>query len=285
MRIDGKIIAQELCAEIKHAVAALSKPPRLTILIPQETFVIRKFVDIKKAFALEAGIECTEVVLNPLQNESDLIHEIMHAGQAADGVIVQLPLPPRMNLETILSIIPASLDIDVMGATAYAEFMNGRLPLMPPVAGAVAEILERTGHRVAGRNVVIVGEGRLVGAPVAAWATRMGGHVTVVTQRRGSLLEALRDADIVISGTGVPGIITPEMIHPGMVLIDAGTSESAGKLVGDIDPRCEAEAAVFTPTPGGVGPITVAMVFKNLLKLLRLRSGEPVEQIEQESLS
>jgi methylenetetrahydrofolate dehydrogenase (NADP+)/methenyltetrahydrofolate cyclohydrolase len=140
---------------------------------------------------------------------------------------------------------------------------------LPPVAGAIVEIFVRNGVSASGKKAVVVGAGKLVGTPAAQLLRDLGAHVTVVTHTRGSL-EELKDADIVVLGAGEPGLVKPEMLKQGVVLIDAGTSESSGKLAGDADPACAHVASVFTPVPGGVGPIAVAMIFKNLLTLARM---------------
>ncbi len=142
--------------------------------------------------------------------------------------------------------------------------------VLPPVAGAVAEVLMRQGVDVAGKKVVVVGAGRLVGKPVAEMLKEMGGEVAVITTTSGSL-EELKTADVVVLGAGNPGFIKPEMLKQGVVLIDAGTSEAGGKLMGDADPACAEVASIFTPVPGGIGPIAVAMIFKNLLALAPTR--------------
>jgi methylenetetrahydrofolate dehydrogenase (NADP+)/methenyltetrahydrofolate cyclohydrolase len=171
-----------------------------------------------------------------------------------DGVIVQLPID---NADALLAKIPAEKDVDALGPA----------PKVPaPVAGAVKEVLERSHVEVKSKKAVVVGAGRLVGEPCARMLGDMGAIVSVVTLEQGSLDE-LKEADIIVSGAGSPGLIKPEMLKPGVALIDAGMSELGGKLVGDADPACAEVASVFTPTPGGIGPIAVAMVYKNLFAL------------------
>jgi methylenetetrahydrofolate dehydrogenase (NADP+)/methenyltetrahydrofolate cyclohydrolase len=137
------------------------------------------------------------------------------------------------------------------------------------VAEAISEILVRVNFSAAGKKAVVVGAGRLVGAPAIELLKDIGAHVSVITHTEGSLDE-LKDADIVVLGAGEPGLVKPEMLKEGVVLIDAGTSESAGKLAGDASPECAEVASVFTPVPGGIGPIAVAMIFKNLFTLAKL---------------
>ena len=138
----------------------------------------------------------------------------------------------------------------------------------PPVAEAIKEVLRLHDVRPRGKIAVVVGAGRLVGAPAAKLLRELGAEVSVITQTSGSLVE-LKTADIVVLGVGEPGFIKTEMLKQDVVLIDAGTSEQGGKLAGDADPACISVASVFTPVPGGIGPIAVAMIFKNLSDLAR----------------
>ena len=176
--------------------------------------------------------------------------------RACDGVLVQLPHP---DAGALLPQLPPEKDVDALGL--HPE-------VLAPVAGAVRELLERVNIEVRGKKAAVVGEGRLVGKPVSRMLRDMGADVSVVTLEQGSLSQ-LKDADIVVSGAGAPHMLKPEMLKPGVVLIDAGASESGGKVVGDADPACAEVASFFTPVPGGVGPIAVAMLFKNLAELAR----------------
>lgn len=191
------------------------------------------------------------------------------ADPAPDALIVQLPLPGHMHERAVLDAIPLEKDADVLSSAAYELFLvNAPDALLPPVVGAVAEIFSRANVTPEGKRAVIVGEGRLVGAPVRAWLARSRADITVLNEEsfeRGSA--ALASADIIISGAGSPHLITPDMINDGAVLIDAGTSELGGAIVGDFDPACETKASIFTPVPGGVGPIAVACLFKNVAQL------------------
>jgi methylenetetrahydrofolate dehydrogenase (NADP+)/methenyltetrahydrofolate cyclohydrolase len=191
------------------------------------------------------------------------IDAIRALAKETDGVIVQLPLCSGIDVNAALSAIADDKDVDAM-STATGEHL-----VEAPVARAVVEILSRAGIDAAGKHAIVVGAGRLVGAPSAAILKKAGAKVSIVTLEQGSL-EELKDADIVICGAGNPGFIKPEHLKDGVALIDAGTSEVGGKVVGDADPACAAKCAVFTPVPGGVGPIAVAMIFKNLFDLMEM---------------
>jgi methylenetetrahydrofolate dehydrogenase (NADP+)/methenyltetrahydrofolate cyclohydrolase len=125
---------------------------------------------------------------------------------------------------------------------------------------------------VSDKEALVLGYGKLVGVPASLLLRHNGAHVTVVDQVISNLAEHTRESDIIICGVGKPGLLKPEMLKPGVVVIDAGTSEAGGKIVGDADPSCALVASVFTPVPGGVGPIAVALIFKNLLVLASARA-------------
>ncbi|OGC80931.1 hypothetical protein A2943_01510 [Candidatus Adlerbacteria bacterium RIFCSPLOWO2_01_FULL_51_16] len=237
MVVDGKKIAEEVIAGLGNTL----RGKRLGLVVGDDDPATESFVKIKSRAAERLGVA---VVRGELQK---LI-------KTCDGIIVQLPHP---KAEEILAALPGKLDVDAIGQHPVVN---------TPVVEAISEIFVRTGVSVRGKRAVVIGAGRLVGKPAAAWLTSLGARVSVITQTHGSL-EELRDADIVISGAGEPGLITPLMLKRGVVLIDAGTSEAAGKLMGDANPGCANVASVFTPVPGGVGPIAVAMIFKNLFTL------------------
>jgi methylenetetrahydrofolate dehydrogenase (NADP+)/methenyltetrahydrofolate cyclohydrolase len=196
--------------------------------------------------------ETTEYALRALQRLAE------HCA----GIIVQMPLPSQINLGQILAALPPHLDVDAITEYKGPSFVRA------PVAEAVSEVFVRAGVSAAGKRAVVVGAGMLVGAPVAVLLKDLGADVFVITRNEGSLLD-LKTADIVVLGAGDPGFVKPEHLKQGVVLIDAGTSEASGRLAGDADPKCAEVASVFTPVPGGIGPIAVAMIFKNLFTLAK----------------
>ena len=261
MIIDGRHIAHTMEAELAEQ---LSHGPQKKVCFIQfgNDPASKKFIEMKSRVALRLGI-----LVDVLQKE-DIIStnfalEIVEtaARDSYDGIVVQLPLPVGLDVHAILNAVPAHLDIDVLGDEAKAA---GNM--IPPVARAVWEILKAQKVDLSDKKIVVVGNGALVGQPVAEMFMQQGRAVAVIDKEtpNDERAEMLASADVIISGVGVPGLIKPDMIKSGVVLIDAGTSESAGKLVGDIDPSCEAVASMMTPVPGGVGPVTVMSLFKNL---------------------
>ncbi len=232
---------------------------------------------MKKAFAEEIGVEFQLHEFEETVTTEKLVVAIsdFNRDPRVNGVVVQLPLPKTVDAEKVIEAIHPAKDPDALRSLEEEEL---RVP--PPVAGAVEEILERNHISPEEKHAVVIGYGRLVGKPVAQWLVDNGAHLRVVDEHTPPALfaESLAAADIIVSGAGVPALVKPEMVKDGVVLIDAGTSEDPttplglGRLVGDIDPACAAKASLFTPVPGGVGPITIAIIFKNLLLLIPRQS-------------
>ncbi len=239
MIVDGKKIAEEIILSLGDQL----RGKKLGIVVGVQDVATESFVKIKTRVAERLGV----VVIRG---------ELPDLLKSCDGIIVQLPHPKG---EELIATLPPEQDLDAIGPDPLVR---------TPVAEAISEILVRNNIAALDKKAVVVGRGRLVGAPAAELLTELGAHVTVVTQTHGSLDE-LKSADIVVLGAGEPGLVQPDMLTEGVILIDAGTSEAGGRLVGDADPRCAEVASVFTPVPGGIGPIAVAMIFKNMFELGR----------------
>lgn len=242
MIIDGRKIADDILSGLHGSLT-------LGVIMGQDA-ASDSFVRMKEKTAARVGVTLRRFA--PEEIEDAL---------KCDGVLVQLPLP---NSEEFIKRIPPQKDVDALGLHPLVH---------SPVAGAVDEVLTRAHVEVKGKKAVVVGAGKLVGMPVAKLLEEQGASVSIITNEHGSL-EELKFADIVVLGAGEPGFIKPEMLKEGVVLIDAGTSESKGKLAGDADPACADVASVFTPVPGGIGPIAVAMIFKNLFELNKNHVGK-----------
>jgi methylenetetrahydrofolate dehydrogenase (NADP+)/methenyltetrahydrofolate cyclohydrolase len=274
MIIDGRALAAKLKAELALKFKPFL-PIRLEVILVGEDPASLKFVEIKERFAQALGVTVrrhefpAEVLVEDLK---ELLVRLA-ADEKSQGIIIQLPLPAHLNAEELIKLIPAGKDVDALTTEAR---------VLPPVAGAVAEILHSEQIKLAGTRAVVIGKGRLVGAPVAVWLTQAGASVTVADSKTEHLPELLKTADIIVSGVGKAHFIKPEMLKDEVILIDAGTSDlpaglsadkageagAAGELAGDADPACATVCHLFTPVPGGVGPITVAKLFENLLYLI-----------------
>lgn len=224
------------------------------------------YLAIKRRQAERAGIVMQVREFPDTVTTEELIEAV--GAVEEDAVIVQLPLPAHIDMMRVLEAIPIEKDADVLSPRARAEG-----PVTHPIAASVADILSRAGVHPEGKRAAVVGQGWLVGKPVAEWLTRHGAEVTTVTKEEGNLTEALATAEIIVSGAGSPGIITAECVPPGAIVIDVGTSELGGSLRGDVADDVAAVAGLVTPVPGGVGPIAVAYLMKNVAELARLRRG------------
>ncbi|MDB5189221.1 MAG: 5,10-methylenetetrahydrofolate dehydrogenase [Parcubacteria group bacterium] len=268
MVFEGGLIAREITAGIRASLVGDAPIVRAIVMAPSAA--TESYLRIKEARAREAGMYLELIRMENDATTEDLLEKIALPG--ADSIIVQLPLPEQVDTKTVLDAIPLSLDADVLSTAAHDAFEKGDSDaLLPPVVAAMKEILERSGVEVQGKRAVVIGQGWLVGEPCAAWLAQAGVSVETLTRDSGDL-SILKNADIVVSGAGSPGLIRPEHLMNGVVLIDAGTSESGGAIVGDADPACAELASVFTPVPGGVGPIAVACLFANAA-LLTKRHG------------
>lgn len=274
MIIDGQAIATDILASVREQVATLGREVVVRAVVMQPNGATESYLRIKGARAEDAGMKLEVVHMPDDAVTEDILAAVLAPG--ADSVIVQLPLPNTINLGLVVDEIPLMKDADVLSKAAYEDFIY-RKPhaLLPPVVGAIKEVLERSKVDIAGKRAVVVGSGKLVGLPASAWLEEMGADVIVVNRESASLSEVAH-ADIVILGAGSPHLITPDMLKQGVVLIDAGTSESNGAIAGDAHPDCASVASVFTPVPGGMGPIAVACLFQNVATLVLRNSQKSV---------
>ncbi len=263
MIIDGKAIAEDMYEALAKRRALFERGIKIGILVGGHSPVIESFVRIKTRAAARLNVEMVRVDLPENADTDTAIEAVKKLAAETASVIVQLPLPKSLDTNAILAAIPPEKDVDALNPTIPED----KHPVFAPVALAVVEILKRSRIQIEGKKTVVVGAGRLVGAPSAVLLKRLGARVSMFTLKEGSV-EDLKDADIIVCGAGNPGFIKAEQIKKGVAMIDAGASESKGRVVGDADPACAEKASVFSPVPGGVGPIAVAMIFRNLFDLL-----------------
>ena len=198
-----------------------------------------------------------------------MIKNITDISTQADGVIVQLPLPAHLGRTSILDAVPPHKDIDVLGSSSRELFSRGITDVFPPVTGAIVEIFNHHHINLLDKDILLVGNGTLVGYPMALWLEREGYNYNIIdhTTDDRDRNEYLKGADVIISGAGQPHMITPDRIKENVILIDAGTSEAGKKIIGDIHPDCREKASLITPVPGGIGPMTIALLYRNLVTL------------------
>lgn len=268
MIIDGRAIAGDILDEVKASLEGRPAVVRAVAIKPSTATL--SYLSIKEESASRAGMKLEVVKLSEDATEEDIIAAVTAPG--ADAVLVQLPIPEGLDLERVLAAIPLSQDADVLSSASCARFEHGEDgALVPPVAQGVWEILTRHAIDVRGKNVVVAGRGKLVGKPCAALLAQKGGSVSVVHKGTEHPEELFKNADIIVSGVGRSHFITPDMVKDGAVLIDGGTSGTSGAVAGDFHPGCADKASLFTPVPGGVGPIAVACLFLNTARLIHER--------------
>lgn len=203
---------------------------------------------------------------------SELKKEIQNicANPENSGVVIQLPLPSHLRVgdQEILDIVPPEKDPDVLSENNLGRFYSGTLSVLPPVVGAIFHLFKNYKISPKGRNVLLVGTGRLVGFPLAVWLLKEEATVSAINKFTKNMSSFTKKADIIISGVGRPGLIKGAMIKKGAIIIDAGSSSENGRTIGDVDLESAAKKAKYiSPVPGGVGPLTVACLFENLVKL------------------
>lgn len=273
--IDGKKIRDEILAKIKNEVATLSfKPVFCDVLVGDDPASIQ-YVQIKERTAEAVGISFYKANFSKSITTDNLIREISVLNEMKDmcGIIVQLPLPKHFDKQKILNSINPQLDVDCLGKVASEEFYNnyesGNVLGFPAALSCIA-ILDSLNLDLRDKKIVVLGQGMLVGKPVTALLRFRNLSPEIITNETLNKEEIIKQADVIISGMGKGKYITGDIIKEGVVLIDAGTSESEGGIVGDVDLESVKDVAGYvSPVPGGVGPVTVAMLLNNVLTVAK----------------
>ncbi|MCB9810570.1 MAG: bifunctional 5,10-methylenetetrahydrofolate dehydrogenase/5,10-methenyltetrahydrofolate cyclohydrolase [Candidatus Nomurabacteria bacterium] len=261
MVINGKVLANEIYRELANSLVHLDVKPRLTVITCDPNFETKKFLALKAARAAELGIEMDTIILPKEIDTEKIVSIIKTESSKKTGIIVQLPLPAHIDTNEVLKSIPKSQDIDAFGYTGEDT------DILPPVVGAIAEIADTYRLEWKGKKVVVIGAGRLVGKPAGLYAQNRGGIVTILDENSKDIVYYTKEADIIILGAGQPNLLTADMVREGVFVFDAGASEDGGLLVGDAKPEVAEKAGLFTPVPGGIGPMTIAVLLRNLVKL------------------
>lgn len=275
MIIDGRALAQKLNEQTAERVKKLSFTPLLCDVVVGDDPASLSYVGIKQRTAEQYGLKFR---LEHLPASADATQVIAATREVQTdpnlcGLIVQLPLPKNLPTEQILSAIESGVDVDLINPQTTEAFYSGQPSLVPPTAGAILHILDSLERDLAKAEFVVVGQGDLVGKPTAFLLKQRGLKVQVVTQDSPDRGEIIKQADVLICGAGQPGIITGDMVKEGVIVVDAGTSESEGSITGDVDfESVSPKAALITPVPGGVGPVTVAMLLANVVQTAEKRS-------------
>lgn len=263
MIVSGKEMADAIFTKLKERVTLLAVPPKLVIITCAPNFETQKFLKLKQRRASELGISTNLIEVIPATTLADVRAVVEKAKLEADGIIIQFPFPHLATID-LIALIPPSHDLDVFNYNGQGSL------LLPPVIGAIDYMSSLHNVVWADKQVVIIGQGLLVGKPAVTYAKTRGSKISIITKENPDL-SILKTADIIISGAGSPGLVTADLVKEEAVIFDAGTSEEKGILKGDIDPEVVHKASLFTPVPGGIGPVTIAILFQNLLNLIEHR--------------
>jgi len=268
--IDGRKLSKEILAEVKKSVAELSFQPIFCDVLVGDNPVSKQYVNMKGRMAEDLGIRFHEAFFPTDISTEELVSKIKEINKIPNmcGVIVQLPLPETLDHEAVLDAVDSHLDVDCLSAVTSEKFYCGDLFLGFPTALACMYLLDSVESDLKGKKIAVMGYGKLVGKPVAALLGFRGLTPEIVRSKTERKEEILKEADVVIAGMGKGKYIKGDMIKEGAIIIDAGTSESNSGIVGDVDLESTTGVASFvSPVPGGVGPMTVAMLFRNVLKV------------------
>ena len=285
--IDGRAIAAavraEVARDVQAHVAAGGPRPHLSVVLVGSDPASALYVRNKGRAAEEAGLTSDTILLDVSTGEADLLErvEALNADPAVHGILVQMPLPPQISTDAVLNTISPGKDVDGLTPASLGRLLAGRPGFVPATPLGVQQLLLRSDIDPAGRRVVIVGRSILVGRPLAALLSikAAGANATVTTAHTGTsdLGAVTREAEILVVAAGRPNTITADMVRPGATVIDVGTNrvtaperKSDTRLVGDVDFEAVSQVAgAITPVPGGVGPMTIAMLLVNTLQAAR----------------
>ena len=275
--IDGKLIAKKIRDEVAQDVAKFKKEkgitPRLCVILAGEDPASLIYVGNKEKACAEVGMqgETRRIPSSIKQKELVDIIRTLNNDRSVHGILVQLPLPMGLSAEEAINEISPEKDVDGLHPLNMGKLLKGERPLfLPCTPQGIMELILSTGTEIRGKEVVVVGRSNIVGKPVALLLLQEHATVTICHSRTRDLGAATRRADILVASVGSPRIIRGEMVKPGAVVIDVGMNRIEGKLVGDVDfEGAKDKASFITPVPGGVGPMTIAMLLKNTLNAAR----------------
>lgn len=280
--IDGKAISaavrQQVTADTAEFVAATGVTPHLAAVLVGDDPASQVYVRNKERACEKCGLKSTLHRL-PADTTQDQLAQLvadLNGDDAVHGILVQLPLPAHLNAEPILDAILPSKDVDGFHPDNVGRMLQGRPRFLPCTPHGVMKMLEHEGIQTSGKHAVVIGRSDIVGKPMGALLIQRGADatVTICHSRTADIAAITRQADILIAAVGIAEFVTGDMIKPGAVVIDVGINRVGDRLVGDVDFEAASQsAASITPVPGGVGPMTIAMLLGNTLEAARLASG------------
>lgn len=267
--LDGKALAAKCKEEVKKEAESLKRKPGLAVIIVGNNPASRVYVNSKRKDCEDCGFLSEEYAMPEETTQEELITliETLNSREDIDGILCQLPLPKGIDEEAVLMAISPDKDVDGFHPMNMGSLLVGKEGFLPCTPYGVMEILKEYGIDPHGKHCVVVGRSNIVGKPMALLLLQKHGTVAICHSRTKNLAEVCRTADILVAAVGKVNLITADMVKPGAVVIDVAMNRNeAGKLCGDVDyPAVEAVVSAITPVPGGVGPMTRAMLMKNTL--------------------
>ena len=278
--INGKEVSANVKAEIKKEVAVLKEKNievGLAVVIVGNNSASRVYVNAKKKACEETGMNSYEYALPEETTQDELVELVkkLNKDEKVNGILVQLPLPKHIDENAIINTIAPDKDVDAFHPVNVGKIMIGDYSFLPCTPAGVMELIKSTGVTIAGKECVVVGRSNIVGKPMSMLLLHQSGTVTICHSKTKDLKAACKRADILIAAVGVPNLITADMVKEGAVVIDVGMNRlDNGKLCGDVDFENVKEVAGYiTPVPGGVGPMTIAMLMQNTLTSAKVKNG------------
>jgi methylenetetrahydrofolate dehydrogenase (NADP+)/methenyltetrahydrofolate cyclohydrolase len=272
--IDGKALAQRIRGEIAEAVRGLGEIGLATVLVGEDP-ASEIYIGLKQKAAAEVGIHARDVRLSSHTTEDELLAEVQHlnADDAIDGVLVQLPLPGSIDEARVIRAIDPVKDVDGLHPLNFGQLVLGRPAHVGATPVGVMRLLEEYDVPIEGARAVVVGRSDIVGKPAALLLLHANATVTVCHSRTKDLGAVTREADVLVVAVGRANVIGPDDVKDGAAVIDVGMNRGEDGVVGDVDPATAERAGLITPVPGGVGPMTIAMLLASAVKAARYRQG------------
>lgn len=279
--IDGKAVAAAVKARVAKETEKLRAEgtvPTLAVIIAGEDPASRVYVRNKRRDCAEVGIESFEYALPASVSQEELLALVrkLNDDRSVNGILCQLPLPKGLDEKEVIGAVSPLKDVDAFHPVNVGRIMIGDYDFLPCTPAGVMELLDASGIDPQGKECVVIGRSNIVGKPMAMLLLHRNATVTICHSKTRDLREVAARADILVSAVGKAGFVTADMVKPGAVVIDVGMNRNAqGKLTGDVDFEVVAEKASYiTPVPGGVGPMTRAMLLQNTIRAARLQAGK-----------
>lgn len=277
--IDGKALGVKVREEVAASVADLGRVGLATVLVGDDP-ASHIYIDLKQKAAVQAGMEARDLKLPADTSEDELLATIaeLNADEGVDGLLVQLPLPGQIDENRAIEAIAPGKDVDGIHPLNAGRLYLGRPALVPGTPLGIMRMLDEYEIPLEGAHAVVVGRSAIVGKPMAHLLLQRNATVTICHSRTQDLQRHTLDADVLVAAVGRTHIISADMVKAGATVIDVGMNRDEGsrKVLGDVDPSAMDEAAYMTPVPGGVGPMTIAMVLQNTVTAARLRRAAHV---------